>query len=173
MARANASNQTVIAPTTTTLKPTPDGKLPTLALYSEVTRSEKTSTNSGPSTLVVLATLAVSVTLSLTMLLFDFAPTTSPTGEAEAARAHIVKFFGDEPTALQPYQKTLRESQRAHSRGDRSTERKCYREVLELLRSENRSLRKTLTGSAGDDRALENDLTVSLRATAETSFLEQ
>lgn len=154
----------------TTLKAAPDGKLPTLSLEADAELAKKGTKEQGPSSVVVLATLAVSVTLSLAVLLVDFESGPTPTSAAAAARQDVQRFYGDEHAQIQPYQKLLREAQRAHTRGDISKERRCYRQVMELLRSEGRSVRKTLTGSAGDDAQLEQMLNVLLRDVQETSL---
>lgn len=145
------------------LKPTADGKLPSLNLENEPVTKERGAGQSGPSTLVVVATLAVSVTLSLAMVLIDFEPQAKTVQPAKDARYEIQQFYGEDGVALEPYQALLRKAQRAHSRGDRAEERKCYRQVLELLRAEGRGVRKTLTGTDGDDVELERLLATLLR----------
>jgi hypothetical protein len=165
-----ATKPAVTAPPPTLLQPAPDGKLPTLALEQDAVARGKQTPSQGPSTLIVVATLALSMTLSLAMLMLDFTPRKMPEADAFYARQKLESFFGDEGAPPRPYQSLLRESQRAHSRGDIATERKCYKQVMDQLRSESRGPLHTLTGTAGDDAELERQLTILLRDVGETSF---
>lgn len=169
-APASSAARTTTAPPPTALKAAPDGKLPTLALHADASSKTKSAGSSTPSTLLVFAALAISATLSVAVLLVDVEPKAAPTNEAQLAREQIQRFYGDSAAELLPYQKLLRESQRAHSRHDLPAERRCYRHVLELLRAESRTPSKTLTGTTGDDAELERVLTVLLRDVRETSL---
>jgi hypothetical protein len=63
---------------------------------------------------------------------------------------------------LAPYQRHLRDAQRAYARGDTAAERQNYRRVLQLLRAEGRSRFSSLTTTPTQDRELEELLAILL-----------
>ncbi len=68
----------------------------------------------------------------------------------------------DSRAPLERYQIYLRDAQRAHTRGDRATERKLYRQVLDLLQAE-RGPFDTVTGTPSRDKTLEEQIVILLR----------
>ncbi|HET6882524.1 MAG TPA: hypothetical protein VFI31_20325 [Pirellulales bacterium] len=140
---------------------TQDGKLPELSLAdarqppktaAPAEKPQKTMTL----TIVVAASLMLSILLSFT----DFSSQGTGANKREEARYQIVSFYGHAEGALEPYQLLLRDAQRAHSRGDHATEQANYREVLRLLRAENRST--SLTETRDGDQQLEEAISIVL-----------
>ncbi|MBI3860719.1 MAG: FHA domain-containing protein [Planctomycetia bacterium] len=126
-----------------------DGHLPELALNEARTgeRRETGPKQSNPA--VMLGVIGLSVGITLLMLFMDVG---SYGGNARAkadAREEIKDYYGKEGEALKPYQEHLREARRAHSRRDYQTERRAYREVLALLRSESKDKVNRWTGITG------------------------
>jgi hypothetical protein len=140
---------------------TQDGKLPELSLADPkhppkaAVQTEK-PTQTLTLTIVVAASLALSICLSL----IDFSSDGNNANARQDARSQIASFYGHVEGTPEPYQLLLRDSQRAHSRGDHATERANYREVLRLLRAENRTT--SLTETREGDQQLEAALSVVL-----------
>jgi hypothetical protein len=93
------------------------------------------------------------------MMFMDFEEMGTLAERKGAARAEIVRFYGDEGEPLQPFQIYLREARQAHSRGDISNERAEYRKVLDLLHAEGK---KRFTGLSHDDEKLEQLIAILL-----------
>ena len=68
--------------------------------------------------------------------------------ELAKTRQEIREFYGSGDSEPAPYQKLLREAQRAHSSGDRVGERQAYQSVLDLLNSEDND--NKIQGLTGD-----------------------
>lgn len=141
-------------PTTAVVTLAADGKLPELTLAEAINRQKTAPANEKKSrpfalTLILGASLASSVFLSLV----DLSPSDSGLGARQQARAQIARFYQEDGAALEPFQLLLRDAQRAHSRGDHAAERARYREVLRLLRAENRPI--SLTNNREGDQQLE------------------
>ncbi|OYV81410.1 MAG: hypothetical protein B7Z73_18120 [Planctomycetia bacterium 21-64-5] len=113
-----------------------------------------------PQTLTLTILVAISLTLSIGLSFVDFSPSTGGATTREQARYQITSFYGQANAALGPYQLLLRDAQRAHSRGDHATEHAKYREVLRLLRAENRST--CLTETREGDQQLEDAIAIVL-----------
>ena len=115
--------------------------------------------------LVRLGLLSWIVVASIAVLLVDFQPrdTTKDRRRGDARVVIEENFFaGVNTTSLEPYQKYLREAQRAFARGDRKTERQMYRNVLNMLRVERGTFEKGLTGSPSLDKELEEQISILL-----------
>jgi hypothetical protein len=142
-----------------------DGKLPELRL-EEGQQTEAKKQGSGMNPLVLVGLLCLSVAMSIALVFMGDAPGGSSVNQDKAhARFEIEdKFFLTERNApVEPYQKLLREAKQAYSRGDRKTEKECYRKVLDLLRVERAEFDRGLTGSRSRDAELEKQVTVLMR----------
>lgn len=131
-----------------------DGKLPELTL-AEAVKGQKAATASEKKSRPFALTLILGFSLlsSVFLSLADLSPSDSSLDARQQARAQIARFYQEDKAVLEPYQLLLRDAQRAHSRGDHAAERASYREVLRLLRAENRPV--SLTNNREGDRQLE------------------
>jgi hypothetical protein len=149
-----------------TLKPSEDGKLPELTLHDGAERVKTAEKPSSIHPLALLAVLAVSVALSIVLVLTDTNSQSASLDakQAEARRSIETKYFGGRQgkTTLENYQVLLRDAQVQHSRGNYKLERQRYREVLNLLRSARGAADKGLTGSVKNDIELEEYISVLL-----------
>ena len=138
-----------------TLRAADDGQLPELHLQESKQKEKPEQKNTSVNPLVMAGVLALSVVLSISMVLIDFNPSGSSSSRRKARARQVIEeqFFGEigsqEP--LEPYQLLLREAQRTHSRKNYKTERKLYRKVLKMLRAERGVHEKGVTGSATRD----------------------
>ncbi|NLY00289.1 MAG: hypothetical protein GXY83_29685 [Rhodopirellula sp.] len=152
--------------TDSTFKLAEDGKLPELRLKEpgreEADQKSERSTNP----LLLLVLLCMSVVMSTVLVLVDFEPQDAAQRErTDRARTVIEEqFFAnlDPSQPLAPYQVCLREAARAHSIGDRETEKQRYREVLAMLRAERGKFERGLTGSPLRDEQLEQQISTVL-----------
>ncbi len=108
----------------------------------------------------------------MTIAIFMFSGNNSDSEAITQDKARAMKeieeqYFGDPShVALLPYQLLLREARQARAREDLKAERQCYRQVLDLLRTEahgggqssGKHLGKGVTGSRIDDRELEKKI---------------
>jgi hypothetical protein len=113
-----------------------------------------------PQTLMLTLIVAASLTVSVCLSLIDLSPTAGGGQSRQEALSTIATFYGRPDGHLEPYQLLLRAAQRAHSRGDVATERAKYREVLRLLRAENRTTSVTETHEG--DQQLEAAIAIVL-----------
>lgn len=141
---------------------TQEGTLPELSLAEPHCATPKTVAQSEkqPQPLALTLIVAASLTLSACLSLMDFSPEAGGADARQQARRRIASFYQRSEGPLQRYQLLLRDAQRAHSRGDDPAERTRYREVLRLLRAENRST--SLTETREGDQRLEADIAVAL-----------
>jgi hypothetical protein len=149
-----------------TLRLAADGKLPELSL-EEVGGQRQESQTASRSPLFLFLIVGVSVVSSVLLFLVDWGPSTASLTQHKAAMRQKLEeqYFGSDNLdnkSLEPYQRLLRDAQRAHTRGEYSVERRKYRRVLEMLREERGSLEKGLTGSRTRDKELEEILSVLL-----------
>ncbi|MCH7990616.1 MAG: hypothetical protein IID46_15860, partial [Planctomycetes bacterium] len=89
----------------------------------------------------------ISMLMTLAMLFIDFEPGGSSVTERSAARKKIQQYYGAQGN-LKVHQRLLRDAQRAYSVGNRFEERRAYKQVLDLLNSED--ITRSLTGLTGD-----------------------
>jgi hypothetical protein len=145
-----------------------DGRLPELRfedIEDEDDLQQPEARDSNP--LLLIGVLCFSITLSVILLVFE--PTSAPTNSASKwqARAQIQRsYFGTGPD-LKPHERRLREALQAFHRGDSVTERRLYREVLNMLKDESHRGAAGLTGPKAaqnppNDRHLEEQLATLL-----------
>ncbi len=141
-----------------------DGKLPELQLTRDEEKAASGGKGSSMSPVVLVGLLAVSVAMSLLLVLWDTSGSGVTDEKAEARQAIRDYFFlttGEE--SLAPYQQWLRQAQRAASRGDHETERKLYQRVLDRLRAQRGPFDPGVTGSRTRDEELEKLIIIILR----------
>jgi hypothetical protein len=131
-----------------------DGHLPELSLEDDPTRKEKQVQPKQSNSALLYSVLGLSFLGSLAMLFADIdPPSVSELSKAEA-REEIVRFFGSDEKDLEPWQKSLRAARLARSRGDLDTELMRYRQVLSVLKSEDRDPHIGVTGHLTSDEDL-------------------
>ncbi|HUY90525.1 MAG TPA: hypothetical protein VMV10_17440 [Pirellulales bacterium] len=148
-------------PTTAIVTLAADGKLPELTLAEAMNRTKAAPASekkSRPFALTLI--LGISLVSSVFLSLADLSPSDSGLDARQQARTQIARFYQEAGAALEPYQLLLRDAQRAHSRGDHAAERARYREVLRLLRAENRPV--SLTNNREGDQQLEEAIALVL-----------
>ena len=124
-----------------------DGKLPELELTESYkpTKTERKKVDKPP-TLLYFA-VGISMLMSLAILFVDFESSGSSATERSEARKKIQRYYGAQGN-LKVHQRLLRDAQRAYSVGNRVEERRAYKQVLDLLNSED--ITRSLTGLTGD-----------------------
>jgi hypothetical protein len=153
--------------TQTTIHPSPDGKLPELCLHESGEPESSKEKGGSFNPLLLLGALCLSVALSVVLVMVDTDPEDSSTlQKQQAAWAYIDANYlpsGDDPSQRpEPYQICLGQARQAHTRGDRATERKLYRKVLEMLNAERGVHQKGLTGSHERDERLWEQISILL-----------
>lgn len=134
-----------------------DGQLPELKLSETTARKADDGAKQTGGPVLLYAVLGLSFVMSIAMVVIDASPVSDARKQQELARQLITRYYGTDEADLKPYQRLLREAQLARSRNDPKAEREAYREVLELLNSEDTARSFTgLTGarSTDDDRDL-------------------
>ena len=133
-----------------------DGHFPELQLIEELDGKEASHAAQPPknsSPVLLIAAFCCSVGLSLALLFVDIESFGS-SGQKKAVARHVLSaFYGNGAAPLQPYQKALRAARNAASQGHTVLERQRYREVLELLRSEDKN---PITGLTSLDRGAQD-----------------
>jgi DNA-directed RNA polymerase subunit RPC12/RpoP len=145
----------------------PDGKLPELHIDDD-NKENKPAEAKPMSPMALLVGLGVAAMFWGILIYSVMQSAEPPHSQAkEEARQRIEReYFGAgaiDEKELKPYQMLLREAQMAHSRSDVKTERADYVKVLGLLHAERRPDEKGLTGSAANDKTLEDAIVVLLR----------
>ena len=148
------------------LKLAEDGKLPELRLKEPGEKSAKQAGPGGVNPALLFGAIAFSVIASVALVFLPSESTDEGKGaEKQQARKEIEEnyFAGmDKEARLEPYQILLREAPLARSRGDFKQERRSYRKVLDMLRTERGKFDKGLTGSPARDETLEKLITTLL-----------
>jgi hypothetical protein len=153
-----------------TLKPAEDGKLPELYLSDGDQREKAVEKTKSLQPLVLFGVLALSVGLSIALVLVDVNPQSATKEQMQADARQTIKnnFFGSRQGkgTLERYQVLLREAQIEHDQGNYKTERAKYREVLKMIRAEHGAAdlgtEKGLTGSRKRDKELEENISLLL-----------
>jgi hypothetical protein len=127
-----------------------DGRYPELALASVAapTRSDSKPKESNP--VLLFTVLAASCLTSVGLMLADF--DTAPISSTENrvfARSELASFYGTDSSALEPYQKLLRQAAVKYSQGDYDSERALLRQVLSLLKAVDAKDPENLNGLTG------------------------
>lgn len=127
-----------------------DGRYPELALVS-VTAPTKADSKPKESNPVLLFTvLAASCLSSVGLLLVDFdSPAVHSSEDKAFARSELASFYGTDSSALEPYQKLLRQAAVEYSQGDKDAERALLRQVLNLLKAVDAKDPQNLNGLTG------------------------
>ncbi len=149
------------------LKLAEDGKLPGLRLKEPGESKAKQGGSGGVNPLLLFGALALSIVTSVILV---FLPTESESpvrsDAKKQARLEIQENYiagMDKDAALEPYQILLRGALQARSRRDYAEERRCYRRVLDMLRTERTGrFEKGLTGSPTRDETLDKLITTLL-----------
>ena len=146
------------------IAPAADGKLPTLQLADATAPAAKGgSGEKGVPLWAAAMAVVASTVISAILLLGDLEGTQSTGSRRTFARQKLTEHYATGSAEPRAYQVLLREAQQAHTRGDFATERKKYRDVLALLRSEDRKKKfDWLTGAESSDQDLENQLSILL-----------
>jgi hypothetical protein len=116
-----------------------DGHFPELTLLEGHDAAPVAVKSQKSNSLMLVAAFAASVGLSISMLFLDFESIGSSSQQKAVARKYIAAFYGGDAAALEPYQIALRQARRAYSQGNTTLERRRYRDVLKMLRAENKS----------------------------------
>ena len=148
-------------PSTALVPLTQDGTLPELRLAEAKQHARQAATEKPARPMTLTLVLAASLSLSVCLSLIDFSPQTSEADARRQARSTISQYYREGDASLAPYQLLLRDAQRAHSRGDHATERARYRQVLRMLRAENRPT--SLTETHEGDQELQEAIAQVLR----------
>lgn len=127
-----------------------DGRYPELALAS-VAAPTKTDSKPKESNPVLLFTvMAASCLSSVGLLLVDFdSPAVHSSEDKAFARSELASFYGTDSSALEPYQKLLRQAAVEYSQGDKDAERALLRQVLNLLKAVDAKDPQNLNGLTG------------------------
>ena len=126
-----------------------DGHLPELTLHEAQAGERQEAGPKESNTTMLLLVLGVSFGLTILMLFMDAGGFAGTQESKDMARREITAYYDAEGDTLKPYQEHLREARRARSRRDFDAERKAYREVLSLLRSEAKDKLNKYTGLTG------------------------
>ena len=123
-----------------------DGQLPMLVLAD--TKGSETADADGQKSnpLILVGVLCFSLLASLSMLLIDPTTVRSEPDSKESARAQIEANYVKGNPLREPYQELLAAALQAHHKGDYSEERANYRQVLKMLREENKNAYTGVTG---------------------------
>lgn len=117
-----------------------DGHLPDLELQEVISNVPQRQVKDEKSnTMTLILVFVVSVGMSMAMLFIDLEMPSSSMSQSRVARNVITIFYGSDDAPLEPYQKLLRRANWAHSQGNYQVERQLFREVLKLLRAENKN----------------------------------
>jgi hypothetical protein len=124
-----------------------DGRLPELVVPERNTEREQEQTGPRESKpLLLIGVLCFSITLSIIMLVFEPSQHNSRSFDKAEARRVIAAYYTGVGPDLKPFQKKLREALQAYHREDFDTERRLYRQVLNMLHDESNPDVDGLTG---------------------------
>lgn len=132
-----------------------DGTLPELVLAESATKKkvqQQQKKEGNPIALYIA--VSVSFLMSIALLFIDAEPAGQSVSELNEARQAVKEYYREDGE-LKRYQKLLRQAALAHARRDRAGEVRAYRQVLNLLNSEdNERSFLGLTGDREDDELL-------------------
>ena len=96
--------------------------------------------------LLLIAVLCFSLLASLSMLLFDPTSRYAEPDSKNEARALLESHYVRGQPLREPYQDELAAALQAHHKGDYAQERQYYKQVLKMLREENKNAYTGITG---------------------------
>jgi len=126
-----------------------DGHLPELNLHEARSSEKQAARPKESNSTMLLLVLGVSFGLTILMLFMDASSLGDNQESKEKARIEIKDYYGADGDSPKPYQEILREARRARSRRDFDAERRAYRQVLSMLRSETKDKLNKYTGLTG------------------------
>lgn len=106
--------------------------------------SEADGQRSNP--LLLVGVLCFSLLASLSMLLLDTTPYRAEPDSKKEARTQIETYYVKGNPLRDPYQENLATALQAHHKGDYAQELAQYRQVLKMLREENKNAYTGITG---------------------------
>lgn len=123
-----------------------DGQLPMLVLTEgkSVAANEADGQKSNP--LLLVGVLCFSLLASLSMLLLDTTVYRAEPDSKKEARTQIESHYVKGNPLREPYQEHLATALQAYHKGDYAQERTQYRQVLKMLREENKNAYTGITG---------------------------
>ena len=129
-----------------------DGKLPELKLDTVTDKDDPDEKVQASNPWILIGLLGFSVLASVVMLFFEPGSSSANSTTKTEARRYIENFYLAKDKPEEPYQRRLRDALLAHNRGDAAEEKRLYREVLDMMRSESvRNTNKGLTGTKYGD----------------------
>jgi hypothetical protein len=159
--------------TTTQIEVGADGQLPQLKLVETGETELKRETPRFSNPLLLVLALVASTSLSVGMLFWDTSADRPEAAVKAEARQSLIDDYIHAPPKLEPYKMLLRRALQAHSSGEYQTERRLYRQVLDMLHAEDKNRegnRRGLTGLREErdnrppnDQHLKEQLTILLR----------
>lgn len=134
-----------------------DGRLPVLQL-EELDEEDGPQEPQASNPWLLIGVLGFSIAASVAMLFVDVGSGGGERPSKEQARRDIYLYYLPDKgrletgsVQLKPYQQRLRDALLAYNRGDLAEERRCYRDVLDMLHAEGKSENFGITGTARGD----------------------
>jgi len=140
-----------------------DGTLPSLHLDEPSKKPTPDESQNRTNPALLMGVLAVSLALTLMLLLADTSPQVDTTTK-DYAREQIETHYLSRKAPFEPYEELLRKALQAHAQGKLELERDYYRRVLDMLNAEDKNRYRGLTGvpdatEPPNDRHLQETLT--------------
>lgn len=132
--------------TNTALELGQDGQLPKLVLTEGKSNAATDADGQKSNPLLLVAVLCFSLLASLLMLLTDPTAHYAEPDSKNEARAQIESHYVKGNPLREPYQDELAAALQAHHKGDYAQERQYYKQVLKMLREENKNAYTGITG---------------------------
>jgi len=123
-----------------------DGQLPMLVLTEGKSNAVTDADGQTSNPLLLVGVLCFSLLASLSMLLFDTTAYYAEPDSKNDARAQIEARYVKGNPLREPYQDVLAAALQAHHKGDYDQERNHYKQVLKMLREENKNAYTGITG---------------------------
>ena len=123
-----------------------DGQLPMLVLAEGKSAAANEADGQKSNPLLLVGVLCFSLLASLSMLLLDTTVYRAEPDSKKEARTQIEAHYVKGDPLREPYQENLAAALQAHHKGDYAQERAQYRQVLKMLREENKNAYTGITG---------------------------
>jgi hypothetical protein len=123
-----------------------DGQLPMLVLAAGKSNAATDADGQKSNPLLLVGVLCFSLLASLSMLLIDTTAYYAEPDSKHEARAQIESHYVKGNPLREPYQNELAAALQAHHKEDYAQERKHYKQVLKMLREENKNAYTGITG---------------------------